>query len=501
MDTFAQILQGFSVALEPINLLYCLVGVIFGTVIGVLPGLGPTATIALLLPITYAVPAEAAIIMLAGIYYGAMYGGSTTSILLDLPGEAASVVTCMDGYQMAKNGRAGAALGISAIGSFIAGTIALLGLSLVAPPLAAIAIRFGPPEFFAIAVLGLMLVGSLSGGSAVKGMISAAGGLLLACIGQDPVHGSLRYNFGIIELSGGLEFAALAMGLFGVAEIIYNFEGSEEGQLVTTKLDHLWPTLKDWAEAKWAIIRGSLIGFFVGILPGGGAVISSLLSYSIEKKMSKDPSRFGKGAIEGVAGPESANNAAAGSAFIPLMTLGIPANSVMAMMYAALLMHGVQPGPFMLEEHPQLFWGIIDSMYIGNILLLILNLPLVGLFVQLLKVRYSILAPIAILISLVGVYSINNSVFEIWVILVFGVVGYFMRKFRYDAGPMVLAFVLGPIMEKSFRQSLLMSNGSFEVFFDRPISLGIIAMIVLFAVFQVYRSMKSKRQTISVPSN
>ncbi len=493
MDTIALIIQGFSVALDPTNLMYCLLGVIFGTVVGVLPGLGPTATIALLLPITYVIPPEAAIIMLAGIYYGAMYGGSTTSILLDLPGEAASVVTCFDGYQMAKQGRAGAALGIAAIGSFVAGTVALVGLSFIAPPLASIAIKFGPPEFFSIAVLGLLLVGSLSGGSPVKGMISAAGGLLLACIGQDPVYGTLRYHFGIIELSSGLEFAALAMGLFGVAEIIYNYEHSEEGKLITTKLTGLWPTLRDWAEAKWAVVRGSLIGFVIGVLPGGGAVISSLIAYAVEKRIAKDPSRFGQGAIEGVAAPESANNAAAGSSFIPLLTLGIPANSVMAMMYAALLLHGVQPGPFMLTEHPGLFWGVIASMYIGNVLLLILNLPLVGVFVQLLKLRYSILAPIAILISLVGVYSINNSTFEIWVILFFGVLGYLMRKFAYDAGPMVLAFVLGPIMEKAFRQSLLMSNGSFQIFVERPISLVILAAVAVLLAVQIYRTLAHKR--------
>lgn len=494
MDTITQIIQGFSVVLEPVNLMYCFIGVIFGTVVGVLPGLGPTATIALLLPVTYVIPPEAAIIMLAGIYYGAMYGGSTTSILMDLPGEAASVITCYDGYQMARQGRAGAALGISAIGSFIAGTIALIGLTFIAPPLAAIAIRFGPPEFFAIAVLGLMLVGSLSGGSPVKGMVSAAGGLLLACIGQDPVYGTLRFSFGIIELSGGLEFAALAMGLFGVAEIIYNYEHTETGRRIAAKLTGLWPTLQDWRQARWAVLRGSLIGFVIGVLPGGGAVISSLMAYAVEKRVAKDPSRFGKGAIEGVAAPEAANNAAAGSSFIPLLTLGIPANSVMAMMYAALLLHGVQPGPFMLAEHPALFWGVIDSMYIGNIILLILNLPLVGVFVQLLKLRYSILAPIAILISLVGVYSINNSTFEIGVILFFGVLGYLMRKFSYDTGPMVLAFVLGPIMEKAFRQSLLMSNGSFAIFVERPISLSILALVAFLLVLQLYRTMTHKRQ-------
>jgi len=494
MDSITQIIQGFSVVLEPVNLMYCFIGVIFGTVVGVLPGLGPTATIALLLPVTYVIPPEAAIIMLAGIYYGAMYGGSTTSILMDLPGEAASVITCYDGYQMARQGRAGAALGISAIGSFIAGTIALVGLTFIAPPLAAIAIRFGPPEFFAIAVLGLMLVGSLSGGSPVKGMVSAAGGLLLACIGQDPVYGTLRFSFGIIELSGGLEFAALAMGLFGVAEIIYNYEHTETGRRIAAKLTDLWPTLQDWRQARWAVLRGSIIGFVIGVLPGGGAVISSLMAYAVEKRVAKDPSRFGKGAIEGVAAPEAANNAAAGSSFIPLLTLGIPANSVMAMMYAALLLHGVQPGPFMLAEHPALFWGVIDSMYIGNIILLILNLPLVGVFVQLLKLRYSILAPIAILISLVGVYSINNSTFEIGVILFFGVLGYLMRKFSYDTGPMVLAFVLGPIMEKAFRQSLLMSNGSFTIFVERPISLSILALVVFLLVLQLYRTMTHKRQ-------
>ncbi len=490
MSTIGGLLHGFSTLADPMNLLYVVIGVVLGTVVGVLPGLGPTATIAIILPVTYSLPPSSALIMLAGIYYGAMYGGSTTSILLNIPGEAASVVTAIDGYQMARQGRAGAALGLAAIGSFVAGTVALIGLSFLAPPIASFALRFGPPEYTALTLLGLLLVTALSGQSLLKGIISALFGLLIATVGLDVVTGVPRFTFGINEMLSGVDFAVIAMGVFGVTEIVSSLEEEGQVEILTTKITNIWPTLKDWAEAKWAVLRGSLLGFAVGVLPGGGAVISSLASYAIEKKLSKHPEQFGKGAIAGVAGPESANNAAAGSSFIPLLTMGIPANSVMAMMFAALMIHGITPGPFMIRDHAEVFWGLIASMYIGNVFLLILNLPMVGLFVQLLKVPYAILGPLALMVTLVGAFSINNSLFDLLAISVFGVVGYFMRRFGYDAGPLVLAFVLGPLIEKSFKQSLLMSNGSLKIFIDSPIAATLLATFAVLVIWQVVGAMR-----------
>jgi putative tricarboxylic transport membrane protein len=362
--------------------------------------------------------------MIAGIFYGAMYGGSTTSILVNIPGEAASVVTCIDGYQMAKKGRAGPALGIAAIGSFIAGTIGVIGLTFVAPPLAEFALRFGPPEYFSLTLLGLLMATLLGGESVIKGLIMVVSGLLMGSVGLDPISGAIRFTWGIHMLQEGIDFVTMAMGLFGIGEILFNLERVLKATLVTQKITHLWPRLQDWTDSKWAVIRGSFIGFFIGILPGGGAIISSLASYAVEKKLSKTPQEFGRGAIQGVAGPESANNAAASASFIPLMTLGIPSNAAIAMIFAALLIQGVTPGPFLISEKPDLFWGVIASMYIGNAMLLILNLPLVGLWVQLLRVPYSILAPVIVLFCCVGVYSARNSVFDIWVMGVFGVIGY-----------------------------------------------------------------------------
>lgn len=482
MDIFDSMISGFQVALTFQNVLYCFLGVLVGTTVGVLPGLGPGATIALLIPLTYSLPPETSLILLAGIYYGAMYGGSITSVLLDLPGEAASVVTTFDGYQMAKQGRAGAALGIAAIGSFIAGTVAIIGLTFTAPLLAELAVKFGPPEYAVVALVGIYLVAYLASQSVLKSILSAAFGLLLACIGQDPILGTSRFTFGSAGMLDGLDFAAMAMGLFGVGEILYSLEKEGKAAFVTEKLSRIWPTMNDWAKSKWAIARGSVLGFFVGILPGGGSILSSLLSYALEKRVSKHPETFGKGAIEGVAGPESANNSAATSSFIPLLTLGIPSNATMALMFGALMLHGVVPGPLLIEQHPDLFWGVVNSMYIGNVLLLLLNIPLIGIFVQLLKVREGILAPIAVMITLVGVFSINNSDFDMWSVLFFGVLGYLMRKFGYEPGPMVLAFVLGSIIETSFRQSLVMSEGSFGIFVTRPISGSIFWTAVLIIV-------------------
>ena len=485
MDIFSGIFQGFSVAITGINILFCFVGAFLGTAIGVLPGLGPAATIALLLPVTYAMSSPVtAIIMLAGIYYGAQYGGSTTSILLNLPGEAASVVTCIDGYQMAKKGRAGVALGIAAIGSFIAGTVAVLGLTFFAPPLAKFALDFGPPEYFALTTLGLLLAVTLSSGSMTKGLMVLIVGLLLSMVGFDPISGESRFTFGTTGLKGGLDFVCLAVGVFGLGEILYNLESTLKTEIVTTRVGRVFPTLKDWADSKWAIYRGSLIGFFIGVIPGGGAVISSLTSYALEKRLSKYPEKFGEGAIEGVAGPESANNSSASSSFIPLLTLGIPGNAAIAMIFAALMIHGITPGPFLVKEHPDVFWGVIASMYIGNVMLLVLNLPLVGVWVQMLRVPYGILAPLIVLFTTIGVYSIQNQVFDIYATLFFAVLGYLMRKLNYDPVALPLAFVLGPLVERSLRQSLLLSRGDLMIFMSRPISGTLIAVFILLIVVQ-----------------
>lgn len=485
MDIFSGLLNGFSIALTGTNILFCFIGAFLGTAVGVLPGLGPAATIALLLPLTYVIDSPVtAIIMMAGIYYGSMYGGSTTSILLNLPGEAASVVTCIDGYQMAKKGRAGAALGIAAIGSFIAGTIAVAGLTFFAPPLAEFALDFGPPEYFALTMVGLLLAVALSGGSMTKGLILLFIGLLLAMVGIDSTSGKLRFTFGSIGLQGGFDFVTMAMGVFGIGEILYNLESKVKTEIVTTKIKNIFPTLKDWTDSKWPIFRGSVIGFFIGIIPGGGSVISSFASYAIEKKYSKHPEQFGKGAIEAVAGPESANNAASSSSFIPLLTLGIPGNAAIAMIFAALMIQGITPGPFLVTQHPDVFWGVIASMYLGNVMLLILNLPLVGLWVQMLRIPYGILAPVIVLFCTVGIYSVHNEVFDIYAMLFFSALGYLLRKLNFELAPLALAFVLGPIVERSLRQSLLISGGDLSIFIARPISGTLIAIFVLLILAQ-----------------
>lgn len=494
MFDFAGLLQGFHIAFSPVNILWCLIGSILGTAVGVLPGLGPAATIALLLPISLKMGSPVtAIILMSGIFYGAMYGGSTTSILLKIPGEAASVVTCIDGYEMAKKGRAGPALGVAAIGSFIAGTVGVIGLTAVAPPLAEAALKFGPAEYFSLTVLGLLLATYLTGDAPIKGFIMAIMGLLLGCIGLDPISGAVRFAFGVPDLQSNLDFVTLAMGLFGVGEILISLESSQTGEILTTKIKNVFPTLADMARSGWAMVRGSLIGFGVGILPGGGAVLSSLISYAVEKKVSKHPEEFGHGAIEGVAGPESANNAAASSSFIPLLTLGIPGNASTAMIFAALLIHGITPGPFLLKEHADVFWGVVASMYIGNVALLVLNLPLVGMWVQLLKVPYTFMAPMIMVLTLVGVFSVSNSVFDIWVMLAMGVLGYLARKLKFDLGPLLLAFVLGPIMERSLRQALLTSRGSPAIFVTRPISGSLLAIAVLFVAYNMFTRWRKTR--------
>jgi putative tricarboxylic transport membrane protein len=477
------LLNGFAIALTPGNLFAAFLGVVMGTVVGVLPGLGPTASIALLLPVTIGMSPLSGIIMLAGIYYGAMYGGSTTSILVNIPGEAASVVTCIDGYQMAKQGRAGPALGISAFGSFIGGTLGVVAVMLISPILAETALKFGPPEKFALLFFAFTLIGYLAGRSMARGLLMGVLGLLLGAIGTDDIHGVDRFTFGTLYLRDGIGLVPLAMGLFGLGEILYNIEQREKEVSVMKTPKNLFPTRKDWHDSIGPIGRGTLLGFGIGVLPGGMPAVSSLISYAVEKRVAKNPERFGKGAIEGVAGPETANNAATAGGFVPLLTLGIPTNSVLALLLAALMLHGVTPGPLLLFKYPDVFWGVIASMYIGNIMLLILNLPLIGLFVQILKVPYGILSPLIIMFVLLGAYALNNSVIDVFVTILFGLLGYVIKRYNFEPAPLVLAFVLGPMMETSFRQSLIISrSGSIGIFFSRPISgtLLVIAILVLF---------------------
>lgn len=489
------ILLGFQVALKPINLFYCFVGVFIGTLIGVLPGIGPVGAMSLLLPATFRITPVGAIIMLGGIYYGAQYGGSTTSILVNIPGEASSVITCLDGYQMARKGRAGPALGIAAIGSFIAGTIAIVGLMLIASPLAKAALRFGPPEYVGLMCMGLVILTFLTQGSMYKSLMMTLLGLLFGFVGLDLFTATPRFTLGFNELMDGVGIVPLVMGLFGISEILANLEQSLKREIYATKVKGLFPTLQDWAIAKWAILRGTAIGFFLGILPGGGAILSSFVSYAVEKKISKYPERFGTGVIEGVAAPESANNAAAQASFIPLLSLGIPPNVVMAVLFGGLLIHGIQPGPLLIVKYPDLFWGVVVSMYVGNIMLLVLNLPLIGMWVKLLKVPYTILFPLILLFCLIGAYSVNNSVFDLYLMILFGVIGYLMQKFGFEPAPLVLAYVLSPILETALRQSLSISGGSFAIFFSRPISLVCMLIVIGLLVFQVYSSRKRRVQS------
>jgi putative tricarboxylic transport membrane protein len=470
MDLLGNVLHGFAVSLEPTNLFYCFVGALAGTLIGVLPGLGPLSAIALLLPATLNIPLIPALIMLAGIYYGAMYGGSTTSILVNIPGEAASVVTCLDGYQMARQGRAGPALGISAIGSFIAGTLGVVFLMVLAPPLAKAALKFGPPEYFSLFLLALVVVSFIGSGDPAKALMMMALGLCLGLIGSDPISGNPRFALGIRELQDGVGIAPVAIGLFGISEVLLNVEKIERREIFQTSFRGLLPSFQDLKNSFNPILRGSLLGFFVGILPGGNPVISSFFSYGLEKRVSKHPERFGHGAIEGVAGPEAANNATTSGAFVPLLSLGIPSNAVMALMLGAFVIHGVLPGPNLISDKPQVFWGVLCSMYVGNAMLLALNLPLVGLWVQVLKIPYRVLFPMILLFCLIGVYGLNASVLEMILVIIFGVFGYIMRKLEFEMAPLILGLIVGPMMELAVRQSLLLSKGSFTIFISRPIS-------------------------------
>ena len=495
MELLNNLALGFQTAGTVDNLLYCLLGVILGTLIGVLPGIGPLATIAMLLPATYKMSdPTTALIMLAGIYYGAQYGGSTTAILVNLPGESSSVVTTLDGYQMARKGRAGPALAIAAIGSFFAGTVATFLLAAFAPPLAEIAFKFGPAEYFALMVLGLIAAVVLAHGSVIKALAMVIFGLLLGMIGTDVNSGVARFSFDIPELSDGIEFVAVAMGMFGFAEIILNLEQKENREVFTSKVTNLMPQWVDFKRAFPAILRGTGLGSILGILPGGGAVLASFSAYAIEKKLSKHPEEFGHGAIEGVAGPESANNAGAQTSFIPMLTLGIPTTPVMALMVAAMMIHNIQPGPQVMTSNPKLFWGLIVSMWIGNLFLVILNLPLVGMWVKLLSVPYRIMYPAILLFCCIGAYSINNNVFDVFMTIPFAILGYLFKKLDCEPAPMLLGFVLGKLMEEYLRRAMTISRGDWTVFVTRPLSATLLACAAVLLIIVFLPAISKKRE-------
>jgi len=494
MDLLSHLALGFGVALTPVNLLYALVGALLGTLIGVLPGIGPVATIAMLLPTTYALEPVSALIMLAGIYYGAQYGGSTTSILMNMPGEAASVVTCLDGHQMARKGEAGAALTIAALGSFFAGTVATLLVAAVSTPLSSLALKFGPAEYFSLMVLGLIGAVVLAHGSLIKAIAMIVLGLLLGIVGTDVNSGVARFDFGIPELSDGIGVVVVAMGLFGFSEIILNLEMTEKRELITAKFKGFWLTKKQFQAAWPAVLRGTGLGSILGVLPGGGAMLSSFASYTIEKKIAKDPSQFGKGAIQGVAGPESANNAGAQTSFIPLLTLGIPENAVMAMMVGAMTIHNIQPGPQVMTSNPGLFWGLIASMWIGNLMLVVLNLPLIGIWIKLLTVPYRMLYPAILLFCAIGVYTVNNTSFDVMQTAFFGFLGVVFAKLECEPAPLLLGFVLGPMMEENLRRALLLSRGDPTVFATRPISAGLLAAAILLVLVIALPNIRRQRE-------
>jgi TctA family transporter len=490
MELLNHLVLGFGVALTPINLIYALVGALVGTLIGVLPGIGPVATIAMLLPTTYGLQPVSALIMLAGIYYGAQYGGSTTSILLNMPGETSSAVTCLDGYKMARKGQAGAALATAALASFFAGTVATVFVATVATPLSELALKFGPAEYFALMVLGLIGAVVLAHGSVLKAITMIVLGLLLGIVGTDVNSGAARFAFGVPELTDGLGVVSVAMGLFGFAEIIANLESTEKRELVTSKVKGLWLSGEQFKRAWPAVLRGTGIGSVLGLLPGGGAMLSAFASYAVEKKIAKDPSRFGNGAIEGVAGPESANNAGAQTSFIPLLTLGIPENAVMALMVGAMTIHNIQPGPQVMTSNPSLFWGLVASMWVGNAMLVVLNLPLIGIWIKLLKVPYRLLYPAILLFCSIGVYSINNTHFDVSQTAAFGLLGVIFMKLECEPAPLLLGFVLGPMMEENLRRALLLSRGDPTVFFTRPLSavmLGLAAALIVLIVLPNFR--------------
>jgi len=484
-ETLDGLLLGFSVALQPSILVYAFVGCIIGTLVGMMPGLGPLAGISLLLPATFGLNPIIAMVLLAGVYYGAMYGGSTTSILMRIPGEAASVMTCVDGYAMTQNGRAGPALAIAAIGSFVAGTFGVVGLMLLAPTLAAWALRFGAPEFTALLLLGLFILAYMSGGSMLKTLAMAGLGLLLGMIGIDQMSGFTRFEYGVVELGDGISIVPVAVGLFGVSEILLTAGQEDPPKVQRPTLRQLIPSRDEFRRSLGPIGRGSLLGFLIGVIPGSAHIISSFVSYGLERRISRHPERFGKGAIEGVAGPESANNAAASGAFVPMLALGIPTSPITAVMIAAIMVHGIEPGPLLITEQPELFWGFVASMYVGNVVLLILNLPMVGLFVNLLRIPYAYQYPCILAFCIVGCYSVSNSMTDVWIMLIMGAVGYGLRKFDYDLAPVALGLVLSAMLELSLRQSLAMSAGDYAIFFERPIATTMLALGVVLFLFSL----------------
>ncbi|HET9617997.1 MAG TPA: tripartite tricarboxylate transporter permease [Pseudolabrys sp.] len=498
-DLFSNLALGFTVAAQPANIGFCLLGALVGTLVGVLPGIGTVATVAMLLPITFSLAPVGALIMLAGIYYGAQYGGSTTSVLVNIPGEATSVVTCLDGHQMARQGRAGAALAIAAIGSFVAGCVSTILVAALGEPLTKIALWFGPAEYFSLMVLGLMFAVVLAHGSVLKAIAMILAGLLMSMVGSDIETGAGRMTFDWPELSDGIGFANVAMGVFGFAEIIRNLEVSKESRdIVQSKIKGLMPTKKDLKDSSGAIARGTLIGSILGILPGGGAVVASFAAYTVEKRISKHPERFGKGAIEGVAAPEAANNAAAQTSFIPLLTLGIPPNAVMALMVGAMTIHGIVPGPQVMTKQPELFWGMIASMWLGNLMLVVINLPLVGVWVSLLRVPYRLLFPSIVVFCCIGIYSINNSATDVLIAAAFGLFGYWLSKHEFEPAPLVLAFVLGPLMEENLRRAMLIARGDPSVFVTRPISAGLLFVAAAMLTLAMLPLIRKRRDEVFV---
>jgi putative tricarboxylic transport membrane protein len=477
-NTLFSLAHGFSVALQFNNLWYAFIGCLVGTLVGVLPGIGPLSGISILLPVTFGLNATEAVIMLAGIYYGSQYGGSTTSILMRIPGEASSVMTCIDGNAMAKKGRAGAALCIAAVGSWVAGTFGIIVLTVIAPPLASIALKFGPPEYTTLLVLGLIFLAYMSSTSLVRTLLMACLGLMLGMIGIDNMTGHFRYSFDLNELGDGIGIVPVAVGLFGLGEILSTPSHKVVGEVVAPKLRELLPTRQEWRDSYWPIARGSVLGFIIGIIPGSAHIISSFLSYALERRISKHPEEFGKGAVAGVAGPESANNSASTGAFVPMLALGIPTGPITAVLIGALMIHGVPAGPQLVTEHRDLFWGFVASMYVGNLMLLALNLPLVGIFVTVLRIPYAYLYPLIIMFCIVGVYEVNHSTVDVWIMLIMGALGYALRKFDFDPAPLVLGLVIAPIFEQSLRQSLIMSNGNYFIFLNRPISAGLLVVSI-----------------------
>jgi putative tricarboxylic transport membrane protein len=492
MESLSLLLHGFESALSLTNIIYCVIGVSIGMLVGILPGLGPVSGTALLIPVTFGMEPVTAIIMLSGIYYGSMYGGTITSVLINTPGESASVITCIDGHQLAKQGRAGTALGVAAIGSFIGGIVAVLGLTFLGPLLAQFGTRFGPPEYFTLMLLGLLMLVGLMGKSLIRGLIAAIFGLTLALIGMDPASGAVRFTFGQPELLGGIDFTVLAIGLFGISEILSN-AGNPTKMEKPAKIQGLFPKREEWLPTSMAIGRGTFLGFLIGLIPGSNAAISSLMSYSLEKKRAKDPSRFGKGAIEGVAGPETANNAHSGASLIPLFTLGLPSSPTIAVILGAFIVHGLTPGPALFTSNPDFIWAIIASMFIGNVVLLIFNLPLAGLWAKVALIPYQLLFPILLLVCCVGTYTINNSLWDVGVMVLFGVIGYFMKKFDFPIAATVLTFVLGAQLETSLIQSLAISQNGLLFLFLRPISGTLSVLCILILIFSIISAMKKKR--------